>query len=91
MVAADLPDPDLRDAVLARLRDHEHVLALPCGDRAIRFRPALTVTDDELTRVADALGRAVRDVSPGVSPDASAEQSRDAQRDRMNDELGGQQ
>jgi L-lysine 6-transaminase len=91
MVAADLPDPDLRDAVLARLRDHEHVLALPCGERAIRFRPALTVTEDELTRVADALGRAVRDVSPGVSPDASAEQSRNAQRDRMNDELGGQQ
>jgi L-lysine 6-transaminase len=65
MVAVDLPDADLRDAVLARLRDHEHVLALPSGDRAIRFRPALSVTEDELDQAADALGRAVDHATGG--------------------------
>jgi L-lysine 6-transaminase len=59
MVAVDLPDPEVRDSVLTRLRDHERVLALPSGERAIRFRPALSVTDDELRQAAAALGRAV--------------------------------
>lgn len=59
MVAVDLPDPQVRDSVLTRLRDHEKVLALPSGERAIRFRPALSVTEDELQQAAAALGRAV--------------------------------
>jgi L-lysine 6-transaminase len=65
MVAVDLPDPRRRDTVLARLRDHEHVLALPCGDLSIRFRPALSVTEDELDEAAAALDRAVGHVVGG--------------------------
>jgi L-lysine 6-transaminase len=57
MVAFDLPDGQTRGDVLARLRDDEHVVALPSGERAIRFRPALSVTDDELAMAAAALGR----------------------------------
>src|SRR5690606_35470889 len=57
MVALDLPDGQTRADVLRRLRDDEHVLALPSGERAIRFRPALSVTDDELALAAAALGR----------------------------------
>jgi L-lysine 6-transaminase len=47
MCAIDLPDGALRDDVLTRLREMQ-VLALLCGERTIRFRPALNVTTDEL-------------------------------------------
>jgi L-lysine 6-transaminase len=47
MCAIDLPDPGLRDRAIAMLRER-HVLVLGCGGRAIRFRPALNVTADEL-------------------------------------------
>jgi L-lysine 6-transaminase len=57
LIAFDLPDRQTRDIVLSRLRDDERVLALSSGERAIRFRPALSVTDDELALAAAALGR----------------------------------
>ncbi len=57
MVAFDLPDSRTRGDVLTRLRDDEHVVALPSGERSIRFRPALSVTDEELAMAAAALGR----------------------------------
>lgn len=58
MVAVDLPDGATRDAVLSDLREIEHVLSLPSGERAIRFRPALSVTDDEIGLAVAALSRA---------------------------------
>ncbi|QGN35190.1 L-lysine 6-transaminase [Microlunatus sp. Gsoil 973] len=66
LVAVDLIDGTTRDSVLAWLRDHEHVLALPCGERAIRFRPALSVTEAEIDEAADALDRAVAQVVGGA-------------------------
>lgn len=59
LVAVDLPDTETRNAVLTDLRDVEHVLALSSGERAVRFRPALSVTDDEIDLAAAAFGRAV--------------------------------
>ncbi|HVX47663.1 MAG TPA: L-lysine 6-transaminase [Mycobacteriales bacterium] len=56
MIAFDLSSPEQRDTVLAGLRE-EHVLALPSGERAIRFRPALNVSQDELRIARDALVR----------------------------------
>jgi L-lysine 6-transaminase len=47
MCAIDLPDGSVRDDVITRLREMQ-VLVLPCGERTIRFRPALNVTTDEL-------------------------------------------
>jgi L-lysine 6-transaminase len=47
MCAIDLPDTGVRDDVITRLRKVQ-VLVLPCGERTIRFRPALNVTTDEL-------------------------------------------
>jgi len=47
MCAIDLPDPGLRDQVVAALREAS-VLVLPCGERTIRFRPALNVSREEL-------------------------------------------
>src|SRR5262245_16085973 len=47
MCAIDLPDPGLRDRAIGMAREAQ-VLLLPCGERTIRFRPALNVTTDEL-------------------------------------------
>ncbi len=47
MCALDLPSAADRDAGVRLLRE-QHVLVLPCGERTIRFRPALDVTEQEL-------------------------------------------
>ena len=57
MIAFDLPDTATRDLALRRLREDEHVLALGSGDRSVRFRPALSVTLDELALAAAAVER----------------------------------
>jgi L-lysine 6-transaminase len=54
MCAIDLPDAALRDRVIALMRENQ-VLVLPCGERTIRFRPALNVTTDELKLGVQAL------------------------------------
>ena len=57
MCALDFPTGEFRDEVNGLLRTEEHVLMLACGDRSLRFRPALTVTEDELAAACDALDR----------------------------------
>ncbi len=57
MCAFTLPDPALRDALLTALREDEHVLLLGCGTRSVRFRPALTVSAEELAEGVAALDR----------------------------------
>jgi L-lysine 6-transaminase len=47
MCAFDLPSQAARDDVIRRLQE-ERVLALGCGERSIRFRPALSVTMEDL-------------------------------------------
>ena len=58
MCAIDLVDGPSRDRVITELRE-EGVLALPCGTQSVRFRPALSVTEDELQVGIDALDRVV--------------------------------
>jgi L-lysine 6-transaminase len=48
MCAFDLPTEAIRDELAKGLRD-ERVVLLTCGERSIRFRPSLCVTEDELT------------------------------------------
>jgi L-lysine 6-transaminase len=60
MTAFDLPDPGTRDRVLGLLRERENVLALACGDVSMRFRPALSVSEDELQLGIDALDHCLR-------------------------------
>ena len=57
MCALDLPGATERDALVTALREDEKVLLLPCGPRSIRFRPALTIEEDDLTRGLKALDR----------------------------------
>ena len=59
MAAFDLPTPELRGKVLETARDHG-MLALSSGTQSIRFRPSLTITDDEIHRGIDILDRAIR-------------------------------
>ncbi len=47
MCAFDLPTRAARDDAIERLQE-EHVLVVGCGDRSIRFRPALNITTAEL-------------------------------------------
>lgn len=60
MCAITLATPELRNEVVTRLREEEHILILGTGDRGIRFRPPLTVTKAELDEAVDALERVLR-------------------------------
>lgn len=57
MCAFSLPDKEIRDRVVASLRDEEKVLLLGCGTRSLRFRPALTVSETELEAGIAAIDR----------------------------------
>lgn len=58
MCAFDLPNTEIRDKVLAEGRK-QGVLALPCGQQSIRFRPFLDVTEEEIADGVGALARAL--------------------------------
>ena len=58
-VACDLPDSGLRDRLVTDLRKRESVILLPCGVRSIRFRPALSVEEDEIDEAVLALARSL--------------------------------
>jgi L-lysine 6-transaminase len=57
MCALTVADPALRDEVVTRLREQERVILLGCGASSLRFRPALTVSVEELDRAVTALDR----------------------------------
>ncbi len=57
MCAFTMPDAESRDRLIEDLRTEEHVLALGCGSSAIRFRPALTISEADLDRAVDAIER----------------------------------
>ncbi|GGS78855.1 L-lysine 6-transaminase [Planobispora rosea] len=59
MCAFDLPDPVERDRLVAALREDEGVLVLPCGERSVRLRPALSVTAAEIQEGTAAVTRAL--------------------------------
>jgi L-lysine 6-transaminase len=58
-VAFDLENRDERDAMVTDLRTVERVIVLPCGERSIRFRPALSVSQDEIDEAAGATRRSL--------------------------------
>ncbi len=56
-MACDLADAAQRDRMVTDLRSKEQVIVLPCGERSIRFRPALSVSEDEIDEAVAAVGR----------------------------------
>jgi L-lysine 6-transaminase len=59
MCAFDLPDDAARDTFIAILRDEEKTLALPCGPRSVRFRPALNIPEDDMAGGLKAIERSL--------------------------------
>ncbi len=57
MCAFTMATAQERDELLRRLREDESVLMLGCGESAVRFRPSLTVSLDELERGVAAVDR----------------------------------
>jgi len=65
MCAMDLPTPEKRDEMRKRCYNHGLVL-LGCGERTIRFRPALNIKQEEIDEGIDILRRALKEMSAGV-------------------------
>lgn len=63
MCAITLPDGELRDRVIDKLRTDEKIFMLGCGASSIRFRPALTVSAEDITRAVQALDRVLTALS----------------------------
>jgi L-lysine 6-transaminase len=63
MCALDLPARAARDSALGLLRE-QRVIMLPCGERSIRFRPALDITEHELEFGLNALDRVLAALAP---------------------------
>jgi L-lysine 6-transaminase len=61
MCALDLPSGPARDEVVGTLMRRERVVILGCGERSLRFRPSLAVTEEELDQACAALGRVLQD------------------------------
>jgi L-lysine 6-transaminase len=75
MCAFDLPGGRERDMLLGILREQEKVLLLPSGTRSIRFRPALTISQDELATGRKAIERALERLAArqaGETPDTGS-------------------
>lgn len=62
MCALDVSTSALRGDVLKKMYKDEHVIALGCGQRSIRFRPSLAVSAEELGQAVDALDRVLTSV-----------------------------
>jgi L-lysine 6-transaminase len=60
MCAFDLPSAAERDRLLSTLREQERILLLPSGVRSVRFRPALTISEDDLGIGLKGLDRCLR-------------------------------
>lgn len=63
LCAIDLPDSATRDRVARRAFEGERVLLLGSGARSLRFRPALSISEDELGEGITALDRILEELS----------------------------
>jgi len=59
MIAFDLPDGDTRKKTLSSLMNND-VLALPSGQKAIRLRPHLNLTEDEARKGLERVEKAIK-------------------------------
>jgi len=70
MCALDVPAESVRDTAV-RLLLEEHVIVLPCGERTVRFRPPLDITERELEFGLAALDRVLAALDPAAQPGAT--------------------
>jgi L-lysine 6-transaminase len=57
MLSFDLSTPEERDAFLKRLE--KNMLALPCGQKSVRFRPHLTFSKLDVDEAISFIARAI--------------------------------
>ncbi|GAA5067881.1 L-lysine 6-transaminase [Nocardia callitridis] len=62
MCAITISSSALREEVLTTMLEREHVLIVGSGERGIRFRPPLIVSETELNATVDALDRVLSDL-----------------------------
>ncbi len=70
MCALDVPAEPVRDTAV-RLLLEEHVIVLPCGERTVRFRPPLDITERELEFGLAALDRVLAALDPAAQAGAA--------------------
>jgi L-lysine 6-transaminase len=58
LIAFDVADGATRDQLLGRMRDQQ-LLALPCGERSVRFRMPLIVSAEEIDRALEMIANAL--------------------------------
>ena len=61
MCAFDLEDGETRNSMIAEIMKNGAII-LPCGDKSIRFRPPLNITDDELLKGISIIEKAAEEV-----------------------------
>lgn len=61
MCAFDLPTPDARDKLRIALFE-EGVLIMGCGVSSIRFRPGLTISEEEVVSAVDTIGKTLGNI-----------------------------
>lgn len=62
MCALDVPTPEMRANVIRQCFE-DGMIVLPCGERSVRFRPTLTVTQDAIAEGIKRLESAIEKVS----------------------------
>ena len=62
MCAITLPSGEVRDTIVTKLREDEHVMMLGCGTSSLRVRPALTISIEEIDRGIAALDRVLASI-----------------------------
>lgn len=63
--AFDLPDTKVRDAFITTLTN-SGMIALKCGPRTVRFRPALNVTSKEIDLAAELIDKSLKETLGGM-------------------------
>ncbi len=61
LLAFDCPDAEYRERLLQKMQDN-HVLALSCGDRSVRFRPGLAMTQQDAAKGLEILDKCLQQV-----------------------------
>ena len=64
MCAFDLQETGTRNSLIARIFANGAII-LPCGERTIRFRPPLNITEAEICRALDILGTSIEEEFAG--------------------------
>ena len=53
-IACDMPNTEIRDKVMGKIME-DGLLALPSGEKSIRFRPALTIAKETIDKAMQIL------------------------------------